>query len=339
MITRRRAAAILAMATGLLAAGAARAETGGMAALVAAAKQEGSVSFYTSFLGAQFHLDIIRAFERKYGIKVQLLDVRASELRERVRTEQASGRFLGDVIQNGAATLVRQEREGVLQPHGGIAATGTLLPAHAATDIRVPSYILGYGILVNAGQVSPEEEPKSWLDLADPKWKGKIISDDMRALGGGSVMFTATQGAFGEDYHRKLAAQNIIFSRDVGNDERRVARGEYPLRVPQLLSNMSLLKGLPVRLVIPREGVPYIRFDMAVLRNAPHPNAARLLIDFYLSPEAQLIYANAGLVPVVQGVAQKAREEVEPLAGAKLLGTTDPDTQDAMLALAKEIYK
>ncbi|MBR0842170.1 ABC transporter substrate-binding protein [Bradyrhizobium liaoningense] len=309
------------------------------AALVAAAKAEGKLTFYTSFLGAPFHLVAIKSFEKKYGISVEMLDVRASELRERLRTEQAAGRFIGDVIQNGAATMIRSQRDGELQPHGGIANASRLSPRQAATDVVVPSYILAYGMLVNTTQVKPADEPKSWKDLLDPRWKGKIQSDDMRALGGGQVMFSVLQDAFGRDYHEKLAAQQPIFSRDVGNDERRVARGEFPMRIPQLFSNTTVLKGLPVKLIIPQEGVPYIRFDMAVLRNAPHPNAARLFINHYLSDEVQLIYANAGLIPVVDQLEGPVKEEMRALSGAKLLGTTDVDTQDAMLALAKEIYK
>lgn len=309
------------------------------AALVAAAKAEGKLTFYTSFLGAPFHLAAIKSFEKKYGIPVELLDVRASELRERLRTEQAAGRFTGDVIQNGAATMIRSQRDGELQPHGGIANTRLLSPRQPATDVLVPSYILAYGILVNTLQVKPADEPTSWKDLLDPHWKGKIQSDDMRALGGGQVMFSVLEDAFGRDYHEKLAAQQPIFSRDVGNDERRVARGEYPMRIPQLFSNTTVLKGLPVKLVIPQEGVPYIRFDMALLKNAPHPNAARLFINHYLSDEVQLIYANAGLIPVVGKLDGQVKEEMRALTGAKLLGTTDVDTQDAMLALAKEIYK
>jgi iron(III) transport system substrate-binding protein len=307
--------------------------------LVAAAKKEGRLAFYTSFLGAPFHIAAIKSFEKKYGISVELLDVRASELRERLRTEQAAGRFIGDVIQNGAATMIRSQRDGELEPHGGIANAKRLSEEQKATDVLVPSYMLAYGILVNTAKVRDEDEPKSWKDLLDPAWKDKILSDDMRALGGGQVMFSVLEDAFGRSFHEELAAQQPIFSRDVGNDERRVARGEYPLRIPQLFSNTTTLKGLPVKLIIPVEGVPYIRFDMALLKNAPHPNAARLFINHYLSDEVQLIYANAGLIPVVPDLNGTVREEMRTLTSAKLLGTTNVDTQDAMLALAREIYK
>jgi iron(III) transport system substrate-binding protein len=307
--------------------------------LVAAAKAEGRVTFYTSFLGAPFHMAAIKSFEKKYGIQVELLDVRASELRERLRTEQAAGRFIGDVIQNGAATMIRSQRDGELQPHGSITNVGRLSPQQVATDTLVPSYILAYGILINTAKVKGEQEPRSWKDLLDPVWKGKILCDDVRALGGGQVMFSVLEDAFGRGYHEKLAAQQPIFGRDVGNDERRVARGEYPMRIPQLFSNTTLLKGLPVKLLIPEEGVPYIRFDMALIRNAPHPNAARLFINHYLSDEVQLIYANAGLIPVVSDLKGPIKEEMRALTSAKLLGTTNVDTQDAMLALANDIYK
>ena len=130
---RRAAWYLMAVVAACVATSSARGEDD--AALVAAAKAEGKLTFYTSFLGAQFHLAAIKSFEKKYGIPVELLDVRASELRERLRTEQAAGRFIGDVIQNGAATMIRSQRDGELQPHGGIANARLLSPQQPATDV------------------------------------------------------------------------------------------------------------------------------------------------------------------------------------------------------------
>jgi iron(III) transport system substrate-binding protein len=316
----------------------ARADDAGLADVIAAAKKEGKVAFYTSFLGAKAHLDIVKTFEQKYGIPVEVLDVRASEMTERIRTEQTSQRYIGDVVQNGAASLIRQEREGILQPHGDLPNAKALLPEHQATDVRVPCYVLGYGILVNTNLVKPEDRPKSWRDLADARWKGKIISDDPRALGGGNVMFSVFEDKLGDDFNVALSKQGLVLSRDVGNDERRVARGEYPLRIPQLFSNWLALKALPVKFIAPVEGLPYIRFDFAILKGAPHPNAARLFINHYLSEQVQTMYANAGLIPVVDGVLDKAGEAGQELRSIKLMGTTDVDTQQKMLDRAKALY-
>src|SRR5205085_2424227 len=254
-----KAAAILAAFATVSLSTTARADEELPADVVAAAKKEGKVAFYTSFLGAKAHLDIIKTFEAKYGIPVELLDVRASEMTERIRTEQTSQRYIGDVVQNGAASLIQQEKDGILQPHGGIPNAKNLLPEHKATDVRVPCYVLGYGILVNTNLVKPDEIPKSWLDL----------------------------------------------------------------------------KSLPVKFIGPAEGLPYIRFDFGVLKGAPHPNAARLFINHYLGEQVQTMYANAGLIPVVGGVLDKAGEAGQELKSVKLMGTTSPDTLQKMLDRAK----
>jgi len=306
--------------------------------VIAAAKKEGKVAFYTSFFGAKAHLDIIKSFEAKYGISVELLDVRASDMTERIRTEQTSKRYIADVTQNGAASLVRQQRQGYIQNHGGIPNAKNLLKDHQASDFGVPTYILGYGILINTSAVKGADVPKSWQDIKDPKWKGKIISDDPRALGGGNVMFSAFQDKLGDAYNTALSQQALVLSRDVGNDERRVARGEYPMRIPQLFSNWLALKSLPVKFIAPEEGLPYIRFDFGILTGAPHPNAARLFINHYLSEQVQTAYAVAGLIPTVDGILDKAGEAGAELKGIKLLGTTDVDRQDSMLDRAKQLY-
>ena len=87
------------------------------------------------------------------------------------------------------------------------------------------------------------------------------------------------------------------------------------------------------------EGRPYVRFELTVLKNAPHANAARLFMNHYLEPDSQLVFANAGYNPVIKGVVEKTLPEIQPLLATKAMGTTDFTKQDEMLALAKEIYK
>ncbi len=306
--------------------------------VIDAAKKEGKVVVYNSAIGSPFYKAAIQSFEKKYGISVDTLDVRASEMRERIRTEQAAGRFLGDITQPGSATATNQAKENAFQPHGGVPLAKTVRAPFQVSELQVPVFGQAYGILINTSLVKPADEPKGWKDLIDPKWKGKILMDDPRAIGGGQVMFFATYDAIGRDFHDKLVAQNLTLSRELRNDERRVARGEFPIYIPEILAFSLDLKGLPVKLVLPSEGVPYVAIVSVMLRNAPHPNAARLLMNHFLEPEVQLFYANGGQVPVVDVVAQ-AEPDKRPLAGAKLMGTTTAERQNEMLELAKQIYK
>jgi iron(III) transport system substrate-binding protein len=306
--------------------------------VIEAARKEGHVVVYNSAIGSPFYRAATQSFEKKYGITVDTLDIRANEMRERIRTEQAAGRFLGDVTQPGQATATNQERDNAFQPHGGVPNARNLRAPFAATAMQVPAFVQAYGILVNTTLVKPADEPRSWTDLLEATWKGRILFDDPRAIGGGQVMFFATYDALGREFHDKFAQQGLTLSRDLRNDERRVARGEFAMYVPEVLAFALDLKGLPVKLVIPAEGVPYVTIVSVMLRNAPHPNAARLLINHILEPEVQLFYANGGQVPVTDVLAQ-VEPDKKPLAGAKLMGTTNAPRQDAMLSLAKDIYK
>ena len=334
---RRKVLGLLAAAPAIATSAAAQGDD--WSKVVDAAKKEGKLLIYTASTGSVPHKKVIQDFEAKYGIKVELLEARASEVRERVRVEQAAGRFLGDLHHNGSTTTWLMTRDGNFQPHGALPNLKNVDTTYEPDDTKIPAEVISYSLLINKTLVKPADEPKSWKDILDPKWQGKILSDDYRALGGGAVFFPVMLKAFGREFHEKLAAQKPVFSRDLQNSERRTARGEFPLYLPFNLQDLNTLKGLPVKAVVPAEGRPYVRFDISMLKNAPHPNAARLFMNHYLEPDSQIIFANAGYAPVTKGVVEKTIPEIRELLATKAMGTTDPPKQDEMLALAKEIYK
>jgi len=307
--------------------------------VIEAAKKEGKVSMYTGAVGSPALAKIAAAFEAKYGVRLDVLEVRASELRERVRTEQTSGKVIGDVSHNGSTSTGLQLAEGTFQPHGPLPNLKRPVAPFAADDVRVPIYVIPFGILVNTDLVKPADEPKSWKDLLHPRWKGKILADDVRALGGGAVFFMVTYQKLGKEYHDAFAGQQPHMNRELRGNYPRVARGEYAAYVPYTVPDILDLKGLPVKAIVPAEGCPYVRFDGAVYKNAPHPNAARLLVDFFLGDEVQLIYGNLGFVSVIGGLEAKIAPEARALTQVKLLGTTDYKLQEEMLKTAKQIYK
>ena len=310
-------------------------------AVIAAAKREGQVVVYSTYMSPKTHQAVGDAFEKKYGIRVELLQGRG-EIRERVRIEQASGRYLGDVLHTAITVAVRARDENhSLQQLGPMPGLARLKPEfkRRTDDHMAPIFTINYGILVNTRLVKPGEEPQGWQDLLDPKWKGKILADDPRASGGGRVMFHMTYDKFGRAFQEKLATQELAFARDYQESVRRVARGEYPIYVPFILSEAANLRGLPVTYVVPREGVTYGSYASTILKNPPHPNAARLMADFYLSDEAQAVYARSGHGITIMDLAEKLPPEIEKLANAPPLVDEDFTRIDEMFAHAREIYK
>jgi iron(III) transport system substrate-binding protein len=337
-ITRRSALLGLAGSAILSASETARAEDN-WDKVVADAKKEGHVVLYSAFVGLAAHQNLKKDFEANYGISVDILEGRASEIRERIRIEQVAGRFTADVSENGRTTTTLQiAQDHVFDPYGTLPSLSHLKPEFHSDDIRLATFAIAYGILANTRLVKPEDEPKSWMDLTDPRWKGKILSDDLRALGGGGVLFYVLEEHLGRGFHEKLAKQDLKFSREIPANERRVARGEFPLYIPDSLTSLSELKGLPVKFLVPKEGLPYVGYDLALLKHAPHPNAARLLMEYCIGEKMQQIYADLGLLPAITGVLSQLDPEIAKLEQSKLLGTTDATQMDKMLALAKQIY-
>jgi len=308
--------------------------------VVAAAKQEGKVSVYSGYLSPTNDA-IAKAFEAKYGIKVETLQARGNELRERLRIEQATGRPIGDVSHSAVFVLLSNlQNEKTLAPIGWVPNASRLNAAFksVANEYFVPIFTINYGILVNTRLVKPEDEPKSWLDLHNPKWQGKILSDDPRAAGGGRVMFMMTVDKFGREYQEKLATQKVTFARDYNESTRRVARGEYPIYLPYILSDFINLGGLPVKYIIPTEGVTYGSYGVAISKTAPHPNAARLMANFYLSEEVQAIYAKTAHGIVVDQLEEKLPANIEALAKVKPLVAENFPFLEPATEMAIKIY-
>ena len=259
--------------------------------VVAAAKKEGKVAFYTSFFGAKAHLDIIKT------LRGEVRHQRRAARRARQRDDRAHP-HRADL--EALHRRRRAERRG--KPHPPAARRASSRSMAASPTRRTCSRITRPAIrradlhsrLRHSHQQEPvkgDDEPKSWQDLKNPKWKGKIISDDPRALGGGNVMFSAFQDKLGDDLQRRAGA--------AGTDaEPRRRQRRAPRRARRISDAHSAavleLAGAEVAAGEVRRagrGLPYIRFDFGVLNGAPHPNAARLFINHYLSEQVQTAYA------------------------------------------------
>ena len=328
------------VALGLIGATSAQAQSQGWSSVIDAAKKEGGVSVYHAQLGAPHWKAVVKAFEAKYGIRVEEFDARASELTERVRVEQTSGHFVADVEFHGDTSILLQRKSDFVARLGDLPNASRLAPPFARNDYSVPAWNQIVCMLVNTSIVKPEEEPKQWADLLDPRWKNKILTDDMRAVGCGQTVFAVLYKKYGEEFLKKLIAQNLGIGRDLQDDSRKVARGEYPVFINQIIAFASPLKGLPVKVITPSDGCPYTPIQGAVLRGAPHPNAALLFINYLLDPESQATYAKAWMGIVTTGVAEGLTDpDAKRFAQVKTMGSIPLEDRETLLKRATEMFK
>src|SRR5262249_54355937 len=151
---------------------------------VAAAKKEATVTVYHSQLGAPHWNAVVDAFQKKYGIEVKEFDARASEITERVRVEQSSGRAIADVEFHGLATIVDQRKSNFIAELGAIPNAKNIRPDVPPADKwEVPAWNQFVCTLTNTKMITPADEPKTYSDFLKPGFKDKMLSDDMAAIG------------------------------------------------------------------------------------------------------------------------------------------------------------
>jgi len=326
-----------AAATGL--AGAATAQDRKWSDIVDAARKEGTVVFYSGAVTNKCVDAIVRDFKRKFGIEVQSLKARGGELFERIRVEQAANRFIADVEWSGPSPIHLQGRDGALEPLGPLPNLANLAPGVAADRFSVPVFVNHVGVLINDQLVKPGDV-KSWKSLGDPKWRGKLVSDNVDIPSSANIWFDVTRAALGVPMHEAIAANKPFMTRDFGASQRRIAAGEFAMHINHVATDAFAAKGLPVRWVVPDEGAPFFYARVAVLKHAPHPNAARVFVDHLLDMGSQVSCAHEGMGPVIQGAIDKVDPAVRHFIDVKKLGeqSAQPAVVNRAIEDAKKVY-
>jgi iron(III) transport system substrate-binding protein len=264
--------------------------------LIAKAREEGTLTFYTSMATTESG-PLAQAFEKKYGVKVQLWRALSENVLQRALTEARGGRRSMDVVETNAPEVEALAREQVVAQFDSPSLADLppwAIPSHRRWfGDRANLWVVGY----NTGKVKREELPATLEGFADPRWKGRLsleATDSDWMYGVASFMGEAR----GLDFFRKLAALKPEMRKGHVLVAQLVAAGELPLCLTIYSGNADSIKakGGPIdwAVVEPLVGRPQA---IAVAANAPHPHAALLFADFVLSPEGQKLLGDMGRVP------------------------------------------
>jgi iron(III) transport system substrate-binding protein len=263
----------------------AAAENFGAPELIAAAKSEGRLVYYTANF-AEVEQEVIKAFNKRFPeIRVEMVRAPGGQLITRVKTEAAAGKLSADVVDHSDRALMLElvdMFQDYAPPNGK-----DYLPESMISPKLWPRATLVWSIAYNSALT--KTPPKTWMDLTKPEYGNKQIGEVFAASGGTTwtrIMFE--RQVLGEDYWKRQAATNPILYPSGAPMSDALVRGEIVMG--PLLYNAVFPKrrdGAPVEILFAPEGAPVNPYASGVPKTAAHPNAAKLFLNWCLSDEGQ----------------------------------------------------
>jgi iron(III) transport system substrate-binding protein len=281
---------------------------------MAKAKTEGQAVFYANITAVK---PIMQAFSADTGIKGEYTRISSSKFVPTVTTEFDAGKLLADVVQGPLPVLELLKEKGILAPYRSPAAAG--YPDWSRPDDAIQLFGIEYvSYLYNKSLVKPADVPKSYEDLADPKWKGKIVmanpSNHSSTI---SWLVGLKEKVFKSEadwmaYVKGLAANQPMFVASFGPTPAPVESGE---RLIGISMPKYIVTKAPAPLAwAPHGGQPLLGTPraIAITSKAPHPQAARAFMDYWLSKKSMGLLAKdvgeyvlaPGVYPPVDGIEQ-----------------------------------
>jgi len=309
--------------------------------LAAAAVKEGKVVWYTT-TDVKVAEGLAKAFEAKYpGIKVQVERSGAERIFQRINQEYGSKIYNPDVIETSDAVhFVQFKKNGWLQP-AVPSDVAKFWPKEARDpDGQFAAYRMHLSVIAyNTKLVKKEDAPKSHADLLDAKWQGKMVKAHPGYSGTIMTDTFALSQALGWGYFEKLGKQKVMQVQSSTEPPKKLAQGERAVMADGNEYNVFLLKdsGSPIEPVYATDGSTMVIGNAALLKNAPHPNAGKLLYHFMFTREAQQANSDiGGLRSFHKEVKEKAGRV--PLSQIKLLNS-DPAALEGQVETIKKKYE
>lgn len=316
------------------------------AAVVDAARKEGRVVWLTSQILGELALPLAAAFKTTYGIEVTVERVAPRSLGDRL-VQGARTRQSGIDIVDGRSAIPQLKRAGLLAPIEWLAQSGLPPELMDRDGYWIATNLYFNAVAVNTDLVAPERRPRSLDDLLAPEWAGRMVWSSQSALSSGAGFIGSILRERGEERGRAFLArlgQQQIASFDGSSrqvvDKLIAGQFEIGLQVFHHQVAVSSGRGAPVAWLA-LEPLTGSVTAVAVTRQSPHPNAARLFVDFLISAAGQEIIRDGDGLPVRPGVAAKDPALMPDTGKFRGIFFTPEETEEQMArwqALRSELF-
>lgn len=273
-----------------------------IAALIEGAKKEGKMIFYTS-VETEFARALTNAFETKYPyIKTDIFRSSHERIFSRLNVERKTGSHNADVLSVGEFETYHMQKRGLLTPYKSPAAAvypdGFKDPDGYWTDFYDNLIVTAY----NTTRVKREELPKNYEDLLHPRWRRRMVLDKNEDRWFANMLYLMGEKK-GMEFMQALAKQEVAIRSGRSLITQLLAAGEFDLQIVAYWYRPHLLKkqGAPVDWIAMEPALVALH-PISIIDRAPHPNAAKLFIDYVLSDEGQRLFASRGREPVRPGI-------------------------------------
>jgi iron(III) transport system substrate-binding protein len=300
--------------------------------LVAAARKEGSITWYIAQVDGETAQEMGQAFTKQYpGVSCNVIRTAGQVAYQRLMQDLKNNSPQCDVFsttdmaqmpalkkRDALAHFAPPNADAIAPAFKGLGEDGYYYPTTSTLQIMI----------YNTQRVKPEQAPKAWTDLLDPQWKSRSAFGHPAYSGYIGVWVVAMKRLYGWDYFDKLAKNMPLIGRSGLDPLTMLNGGERDVGIGPLSKALEdAHKNDPVGVIYPSDGSVLCIGPSAVMANAPHPNAARLFMDWLLSKQFAQLCADKWVTPVREDV--KEQPGAKPISQVKLLRvTTDELTKE-----------
>lgn len=295
------------------------------ATLYAAAKKEGKIAYYMGYLTQDLLNDISTAFSKKYpGIQFEGTRKPANPLFQQLNQEMQAGvkncDVFGTAEMGQMLQLAQQNQLLQYQPTVKQQSLRAVLRNLKSDNFYQPGALLPIVIGYNTKLLKPDAAPKSWKDLLNDRYKDQISIGSAAASGQLGLWAMIMSQKYGwENYFDRFNQLNPKIGRSINDGATDLVSGERSLAVVSLGQMLAgKAKGNPVDAIYPTEGTVVAIGPVAILRDAPHPNAAKLLMNFLMSQEYSQLATKYHEQPLRSDVKVKSGKPIEQLQALML---------------------